>query len=98
MRFFVERGVRCSFYVIIGLSMVLVTTPDLSGAFHFSGALFLWPVIGLLTYFLHLFEDTGKLASVLRTGLPGGRRYLASAPGISRMISGGSTAARAKRA
>lgn len=71
MRFFVERGVRYSFHVIIGLSMVLVTTPDLSDALHSAGAVFLWPVIGLLAYFLHLFEDTGKLAWLLRHGFPG---------------------------
>lgn len=64
MRFFLEGGGRNVFYLLVGLSMVLVTTPSLSGALPASGAVFLWPLIGLLAYFLHLFEDAGKLASI----------------------------------
>lgn len=73
MRFLVERGVRHSFYVITGLSMVLVITPDFSGVFHSAGAIFVWPVIGLLAWLVQQFEDTGRLASHLRNGHSGPR-------------------------
>lgn len=65
MRYLVEKGLRCLFYVIIGASLVLVTTPSLAGAFPGSSAFFLWPITGLLAYVLHLFEDTGKLNNLL---------------------------------
>lgn len=65
MRFLVEKGLRKLFYVIIGASLVLVTTPSLAGAFPGSSAFVLWPLTGLLAYLLHLFEDTGKLATSL---------------------------------
>ena len=95
MRFLVERGVRHAFYVIIGLSMVLVTTPSLLGALPASGTVYLWPLIGLLAYFLHLFEDTGKLASFLRSGR-GARRSGSSQP-APRLISSTGSPAGAKR-
>jgi len=64
MRFLVEKGLRKLFYVIIGASLVLVTTPSLAGAFPGSSAFVLWPLTGLLAYLLHLFEDTGKPATL----------------------------------
>ncbi|MEX0790271.1 MAG: hypothetical protein WD178_05785 [Actinomycetota bacterium] len=66
MRFLVSKGLRYLFYVMIGASLVLVTTPSLAGAFPGSGSQVLWPITGLLAYLLHLFEDTGKLAGLLR--------------------------------
>lgn len=85
MRLSVDRGLRYAFYVIIGSSMVLVTTPSLLGALPASGAVYLWPLIGLLAYFLHLFEDTGKLAPFRRSG----RIVKRSGPSqaVSRLIS-----------
>lgn len=65
MRYLVEKGLRYLFYVIIGASLVLVTTPSLAGAFPGSSAFILWPITGLLAYVLHLFEDTGKLNNLL---------------------------------
>lgn len=65
MRYLVEKGLRYLFYVIIGASLVLVTTPSLAGAFPGSSAFILWPITGLLAYVLHLFEDTGKLDNLL---------------------------------
>lgn len=65
MRYLVEKGLRYLFYVIIGASLVLVTTPSLAGAFSGPSAFVLWPITGLLAYVLHLFEDTGKLNNLL---------------------------------
>jgi hypothetical protein len=65
MRYLVEKGLRYLFYVIIGASLVLVTTPSLAGAFPGSSAFILWLITGLLAYVLHLFEDTGKLDNLL---------------------------------
>lgn len=65
MRYLVEKGLRYLFYVSIGASLVLVTTPNLAGAFPGSSAFILWPITGLLAYVLHLFEDTGMLNSLL---------------------------------
>lgn len=63
MQCLIERGARCLFYAATGFSMVIVTTPSLANAFTGSQAVHLWPLIGLLAYLLHLFEDTGKPAS-----------------------------------
>lgn len=67
MRCLAKRGARCLFYVIVGVSMVVVITPSPANAFTGSQAFHLWPLIGLLAYLLHLFEDTGKPASIVRT-------------------------------
>ena len=67
MRFSLEQSLRCLFHVFIGFSLVLVITPSLAGALPGSGAA-VWPLIGLLAYLLHLFEDTGKRPLILRTG------------------------------
>jgi hypothetical protein len=72
MRFSLERRLRKLFHLFIGFTLILVITPSLAGALPGSGAA-LWPLIGLLAYVLHLFEDTGKLSLVLRSGWPGER-------------------------
>lgn len=81
MGYVVEKGLRYLFYVIIGASLVLVTTPSLAGAFPGSSAFMLWPLTGLLAYLLHLFEDTGKLISLLGPARLAQRR--AAPPSIS---------------
>jgi hypothetical protein len=73
MRFSVERSLRSLFHLFIGFSLILVITPSLSGALPGTGAA-LWPLIGLLAYLLHLFEDTGKLSAILRSGWQNERR------------------------
>lgn len=67
MRNPVAKGLRNLFYVIIGASLVLVTTPGLAGAFPGSSVFVLWPLTGLLAYLLHLFEDTGKQSRSIET-------------------------------
>lgn len=67
MRFSVERSLRSLFHLFIGFSLILVITPSLAGALPGTGAA-LWPLIGLLAYLLHLFEDTGKLSFILHPG------------------------------
>lgn len=93
MRFFFERGMRFFFYGTVGLSMVLVTTPSLAKAFHASGAPFLWPLIVLLAYLLHLFEDTDKPANVFRAGHAAERRVKVIGSGIPSLLPANSRSA-----
>jgi hypothetical protein len=84
----VASGLRYFFYVIIGASLVLVTTPGLAQAFPGSSAFFLWPLTGLLAYLLHLFEDTGKLSDLLRPVRSLERRAAASSTRLPRLSAG----------
>ena len=70
MRFSIERSLRSLFHLFIGFFLILVITPSLAGALPGTGAA-LWPLIGLLAYLLHLFEDTGKLSAILHSGRRG---------------------------
>lgn len=59
----VRRSMKGAFYGLIGLLLILITTPSLVTALTGSGAagsVALWPLAGLLAYFLHLFEHTGE--------------------------------------
>ena len=85
MRYLVEKGLRYLFYVIIGASLVLVTTPSLAGAFPGSSAFILWPITGLLAYVLHLFEDTGKLNALLGSVLSAERKAAPPALRLARL-------------
>lgn len=60
---FVRRSMRGVFYGLTGLLLILITTPSLVTALTGSSAaksVALWPLAGLLAYFLHLFEHTGE--------------------------------------
>lgn len=85
MRGLLEKGLRYFFYVIIGASMVLVTTPSLAEAFPGSSVFLLWPMTGLLAYLLHVFEDTDKLAKLLRRSRPASRRSSSSIGRLPRL-------------
>lgn len=84
MRLWIHRLVPNPFYLLVGISLVLLTTPGFPGLVS-STAWTRWmvvgPVVGLLVYLTHLFEDAGRRRMLLSSDRGDAHRPAAGGPG-----------------